>query len=202
MTIYAIVNNLIQGGLQRPIDETVWTVLSAASILQGGNPYFVPDFDTKFVAHPSLALRIGKLGKGIAPRFAHRYIESVAPAALITASNLIEKLRQAGLPWTKAISYDRSLAIGAFSKIDFEKIPECKISLEMSQPDESGTETHHAGNLLFTIGDTISRISRDNALKTGDIILTGISHTGIILEPGQRMQLRLNDENALKFNIR
>ncbi len=202
MTIYAIANNLIDNLAEAEASEPIWTVVSASAILQGGNPYFVPDFDSKFEAHPAIALRIGKLGKGIAPRFAYRYIESVAPAAVMTASNLLQNLQKSGLPWAKAISYDRSIAIGAFSNVDFEDIPTCKVRLELFQKGDSDPKTYQTGELLFSIGEIISSLSRDNALKTGDIILTSISPTGATLTPGQRAELSLDKEKALKFNIR
>ena len=72
MTIYAIVNSLLPDSALSGDPRPVWTIVSSSGILQGGNPYFVPDFAERFEARTALALRIGKLGKGIAPKFAER----------------------------------------------------------------------------------------------------------------------------------
>lgn len=200
MTIYAVVNNLI--GDESTHEEPIWTVMSPSAILQGGNPYFVPDFDSLFEARLALAIRIGKLGKGIAPRFAHRYIDGVAPASMMIARNLLENLQKLGLPWSKAISYDRSLAVGQFSNIPIEEILSAYVSLDIISGDEVNSFKSNGLCLPFSIEGIISALSRDNALKTGDYIVVASPQSGPVLEPGPRVELRLNDKKPLKFNIR
>lgn len=200
MTIYALVNNLID---YKGIDtEPIWTVMSPSAILQGGNPYFVPDFDFRFEARPAIAIRIGKLGKSISPRFAHRYVDGIAPASIMIASNLLEDLQEKGLPWSKAISYDRSLAVGKFTQMPIEEISKSDVCLELADDDIVTTLTCDLNPLPFGIEETISAISRDNALKTGDYIVIATGESGAVLEPGQRAILKLNGENMLRFNIR
>lgn len=200
MTIYAIVNNLL--GDNDLHDKPIWTVMSPSAILQGGNPYFVPDFDSLFEARPALTVRIGKLGKGIAPRFAHRYVDGVAPATMMIARNLLEDLRSAGLPWSKAVSYDRSLAVGPFSNLPFEEVSSAVVSLGIEKGDGADSLKFRNSLLPFDIEEIISSISRDNALKTGDYIVVAFPGSGPKLVPGQHVQLSLNDEKPLKFNIR
>lgn len=200
MTVYAIVNHLLDGNTS--FDDPVWTVMSPSAILQGGNPYFVPDFDSLFEARPALAIRIGKLGKGIAPRFAHRYIDGVAPASMMIARNLLDNLRKSGLPWSKAISYDRSLAVGQFANLPIEEISAASVSLDIINGDEVNSLKSNVTCLSCSIEKIISILSRDNALKTGDYIVIASPQSGPVIEPGPRVQLRLNDEKPLKFNIR
>lgn len=200
MTVYAIVNHLLDGNTT--CDDLVWTVLSPSAILQGGNPYFVPDFDSLFEARPALAIRIGKLGKGIAPRFAHRYIDGVAPASMMIACNLLDNLRKSGLPWSKAISYDRSLAVGQFANLPIEEISAASVSLDIINGDEVNSFKSNVTCLSCSIEEIISILSRDNALKTGDYIVIASPQSGPVIEPGPRVELRLNDEKPLKFNIR
>lgn len=200
MTVYAIVNHLLDGNTS--CDDPVWTVMSPSAILQGGNPYFVPDFDSKFQARPALAIRIGKLGKGIAPRFAHRYIDGVAPASMMIACNLLDDLRKSGLPWSKAISYDRSLAVGQFANLPIEEISAASVSLDIINGDEVNSFKSNVTCLSCSIEEIISILSRDNALKTGDYIVIASPQSGPVIEPGPRVELRLNDAKPLKFNIR
>lgn len=202
MTIYAIVNNLLYDFEAAGRSNPVWTIISQAGILQGGNPYFVPDFAKHFEARLGLAVKIGKLGKGIAPRFASRYVESAAPCVLFAASDLLHALRQQGLPWTSAISYDKCLAIGKFTPISIEACSQSKICLTLESSADS-TDTNWSANFIKPgIEETLAMLSRDNTLKTGDLILCGIAGTGPEVFPDLRAVLSLNDTDSFKFNIR
>ncbi|MDE7408586.1 MAG: fumarylacetoacetate hydrolase family protein [Muribaculaceae bacterium] len=203
MTIYAIVNDLLNTSHEPALEQTspVWTLISPAGILQGGNPYFVPDFDSRFEARLSLAMRIGKLGKGIARRFAGRYVEAVAPAVVFVATDLLQVLKTSGFPWASAISYDRCLALGKFTPMPYDEIDGCECSLEIYNTDSDDIITCKKESRV-RLEEIIEAISRDNTLKTGDILLTGLSRTGPQVFPGQRATLKLNGEESMRFNIR
>ena len=200
MTIYAIVNNLSGGSSE--CRQAAWTIISPAGILQGGNPYFVPDFADRFEARCALALRIGRLGKGIASRFASRYVCEAGAAALFIAPTLLAALRKEGMPWTQAVSYDRCLALGRFTKPDLKDIPGCKVRLELLARDGSHISDAMADLSDTDVGAIIERLSRDNTLKTGDIILCGLTASGPAVEPGLSARLSLGEEESLRFNIR
>ena len=203
MTIYAIVNNLLSEKDSQNDKHPVWTIISQSGILQGGNPFFVPDFAGHFEARTALAIKIGKLGKGIAPRFAGRYIEEAAPAILFVATDLLKHLQQNGLPWTPAISYDRCLAIGKFWNIQSEgNHRRYDISLVLESSGSSIDSKWDSDSIDLTIEETISVLSRDNTIKTGDIILFGISGSGPEVRPDMRAHLSLNGIDTLAFNIR
>ncbi len=202
MTIYAIVNSLLSSSEKVNPQAPVWTLISQAAILQGGNPFFVPDFADCFEARTALAIKIGKLGKGIAPRFAHRYIDSAAPAIIFVATDLLESAKAGGLPWTQAISYDRSLALGKFTNMTLEKCKKCSIGIKIDAPESTILGSWNASSLSSTIEEAISAISRENALKMGDIILLGLAPSGPQVNPEMRAHLSLNDSESLAFNIR
>lgn len=202
MTIYAIVNEVLSIAPQASQVDAVWTLISPSAILQGGNPYFVPDFASRFEAWPAMALRIGKLGKGVSLRFAYRYVEAVAPAVVFVATDLLVHLREQGLPWTQAISYDRALAIGKFRTLDFDHIANSECSLIL-QPDGCDDKTIlHQALIRPPLKETIQAVSRDNTLKTGDILLVGLTGQGPEVKPGLRAFLSLDGEENLRFNIR
>lgn len=202
MTIYATVNDLVG---ERPLTGfpgPVWTLISPAAILQGGNPYFVPDFASRFEARLALAVRIGKLGKGIAPRFAPRYVDAVAPAAVFVAADRLERLRDECLPWTSALSYDRSLAIGRFKPMEYDSIAECECSFLTESADTYDERITIPAIQNYSLSTILEAISRDNTLKTGDIILIGLAGSGQEVSPGMKALLRINGEDSLRFNIR
>lgn len=202
MTIYALVNQLVSEFDNTRSNAPVWTIISAASVLQGGNPYFVPDFASRFEARLALAVRIGKLGKGIAPKFAHRYVDAVAPCVLFVADDLLDKLKAKGLPWTPAVSYDRSLAIGQFVKIEYDEIKSVVLTLNLDSADFYMSDKWSDEFPNSSLEDIINSISRDNTLKTGDLILVGISKIGHKVSPDMKASLLLNGNPSVSFNIR
>ncbi len=202
MTIYAIVNPLLSSAEKVNSQAPVWTIISQAAILQGGNPFFVPDFASKFEARTALAIKIGRLGKGIAQRFAHRYVDSAAPAILFVASDLLDSYKSSGYPWSPAISYDRSLALGKFTDMPLDECKNCKIHLLLDSPNGAINACWSAETLCPSIEETISAISCDNARKLGDIILIGLAPSGPQVNPDMRAHLSLNNSEALAFNIR
>lgn len=202
MTIYAIVNDFLQGSTAARMQGPIWTIISQSAILQGGNPYFVPDFATRFEARMTLAVRIGKLGKSIAPRFASRYVDSVAPAMVFVAADRLNLLLEENLPWTSAISYDRALALGKFKPMDIRDIPGCMCTLRLDLADGFNETIYAPASIGPSLDETISAISRDNTLKTGDLLLIGLSGRGPEATPGCRATLSLDGEESIAFNIR
>ena len=202
MTIYTIVNDLIDESSGSLNDDAIWSILSPAAILQGGNPYFVPDFSTRFEARSAVAVRIGRLGKGIARRFASRYVDAIAPALLFVASELLERLREKGLPWTPAINYDRCLAIGRFRNVPYQEIPDSRIGLKIKDKDNHVIAEKVESLVSIDIGAVIEMLSRDNTFKTGDIILVATGGHGPTASPGFCATLTLDGEDSLRFNIR
>lgn len=201
MTIYAIVNNLIPSD-SAPAESPIWTIISPSAVIQGGNPYFVPDFAGCFKAVPAIAIKIGKLGKSVAPRFAYRYVDSAAPCCLMLAADLLATLVRHSLPWSAAVSYDRSLVLGQFAKYPIDAIPDCRTSLSISDATGSSETIFGGQDLSHSIEETICAVSRDNTIKTGDIIIAGFSKDAPVLHPGLQASLALDSGTPLRFNIR
>lgn len=202
MTIYAIINELTDTQESQDPTTPIWTIVSSNCILQGGNPYFVPDFANTFELRTALAVKIGKLGKSIPARFAHRYISGVAPCLMMVATDMIERLKSAGHPWTQAISYDRSTAFGTFSELPTDRISKCAVEVSLETAGNEKTLKWTAESLPYSIEKTIESISRDNTLKTGDIIIIGIDRHGYALHPGMRATMALDGVQSPGFNIR
>ena len=52
-----------------------------SAILKDGKPFFIPDFSNEVHYEAEVVVRICRLGKNIAPRFAHRYYDAVTGAS-------------------------------------------------------------------------------------------------------------------------
>ena len=86
-------------------------------LLNGRKPMFVPDWTKELGVTDCIVLRVSRLGKEIAPKFANRYFDAITPGADFIAMDIAREAEQAGKPWTRAIAFDYSLAIGEWTEL-------------------------------------------------------------------------------------
>ena len=60
-----------------------------SAILKDGKPFFIPDFSKEIHYETELVVRINRLGKNIAPRFANRYYDAVTVGIESSVSRVI-----------------------------------------------------------------------------------------------------------------
>ena len=172
-----------------------------SAILKDGKPFFVPDFSHEVHYETEVVVRICRLGKNIAPRFAHRYSDAVTVGIDFTARDLQRKFREAGNPWELCKGFDNSAAIGTF------------ISLEQAGGDLQNLDFHldidgrevqrgNTADMLFKIDDIIAYVSRFMTLKIGDLLFTGTPAGVGPVSVGQHLQGYLGGEKLLDFHIR
>lgn len=172
-----------------------------SAILKDGKPFFVPDFSHEVHYETEVVVRICRLGKNIAPRFAHRYYDAVTVGIDFTARDLQRKFREAGNPWELCKGFDNSAAIGTF------------ISLEQAGGDLQNLDFHldidgcevqrgNTADILFKIDDIIAYVSRFMTLKIGDLLFTGTPAGVGPVSVGQHLQGYLGGEKLLDFHIR
>lgn len=172
-----------------------------SAILKDGKPFFVPDFSHEVHYETEVVVRICRLGKNIAPRFAHRYYDAVTVGIDFTARDLQRKFREAGNPWELCKGFDNSAAIGTF------------ISLEQAGGDLQNLDFHldidgcevqrgNTADMLFKIDDIIAYVSRFMTLKIGDLLFTGTPAGVGPVSVGQHLQGYLGGEKLLDFHVR
>ena len=172
-----------------------------SAILKDGKPFFVPDFSHEVHYETEVVVRICRLGKNIAPRFAHRYYDAVTVGIDFTARDLQRKFREAGNPWELCKGFDNSAAIGTF------------ISLEQAGGDLQNLDFHldidgcevqrgNTADMLFKIDDIIAYVSRFMTLKIGDLLFTGTPAGLGPVSVVQHLQGYLGEEKLLDFHIR
>ncbi|MCM1369978.1 MAG: hypothetical protein NC204_06345 [Candidatus Amulumruptor caecigallinarius] len=207
MKIFAVVNNYLERLGTEPTagesifggGETAWYEMPDSAVTHTPNPVFVPDTDSDVRLFPSIVYKICRLGKGIAPRFAGRYLgEETLGVAMVCAGRLL-RLRRGGMPWTSAVAFDRSCILGNFTAIGTLK--ECgPVTLTVG----SGEFTYDAGALRHTADEAVAMLSAENTLKTGDLIFAALTPDGIPAKTGARLTARLNtpDITLIDLNLK
>lgn len=192
MKIFCVLNNYGEGA-----GELDWYIEPDSGILRHDNPMFVPDFDTDFRGFPSLIVKICKLGKNIAAKFAHRYYDEVAPGMAVQASTLLDSLKKEGRPWTRAVVFDKCAFIGEFVPKD-------------EWVEKSEFETKYGDlvldwkqeNLIKSIDQVIESISKENILKTGDLIMVGLQPEFVKLEREKTISATISGIEKLQIRLK
>ena len=205
MKIFGVGMNYLQhteeldGRAYRPQEPVIFLKADSA-LLKAGKPFFVPDWASRFDYEAELVVRICRLGKGIPVRFAHRYWDAVTVGIDFTARDTQEKARREGLPWTICKGFDGSAAIGEWRT----KTQGANGDTMCFHLDLNGTTVQHgnSADMLFSVDELISYLSRFFTLRTGDLIFTG-TPVGIgPVKPGDHLQGFLGDDRVLDFFCR
>lgn len=152
-----------------PICPVVFTKPDSA-LLRDNKPFFLPDFSSEIHYETEIVLRINRIGKNIASRFASRYYDEFALGVDFTARDLQTDFRKKGLPWDLAKGFDNSAVISSFLPIkDFDK---SNISFRLDINSEI-VQVGNTSDMIFSFDEIIAYVSQFFTLKIGDLIFTG-----------------------------
>lgn len=171
-----------------------------SALLKDGKPFFIPDFSSQVEYETELVVRINRLGKNIAPRFAHRYYDAVTVGIDFTARDLQNKLRKEGKPWELCKGFDNSAAIGNFISIDeFKDIQNIDFHLDIN---EKQVQSGNSRDMIFKIDDIIAYVSQFYTLKIGDLLYTGTPVGVGPVKIDDHLQGYIGDKKVLDFYVR
>ena len=171
-----------------------------SALLKDGKPFFIPDFSEQVDYETELVVRINRLGKNIAERFAHRYYDAVTVGIDFTARDLQRKYRAEGKPWELCKGFDNSAAIGDWIPVErFKDIQQLNFHLDI---DGKTVQRGYAGDMLFKIDQIIAYVSRFRTLKIGDLLFTGTPVGVGPVQVNNHLEGYLEDEKVLDFYIR
>ena len=180
-------------------DPTLFMKADSA-LLKDGKPFFIPDFSQEMHYETELVVRINRLGKRIAERFAHRYYDEITVGIDFTARDLQRKLRQQGLPWEISKAFDNSAAIGTFvSKEKFKDMQHIPFHLDING---AAVQRGYTGDMLFSVDRIVAHVSQFFTLKIGDLIYTGTPEGVGTVQISDHLEGYLGDEKLLDFHIR
>lgn len=172
-----------------------------SAILKDGKPFFLPDFSQEIHYETEVVVRICRLGKNIAPRFARRYYDAVTVGIDFTARDMQRRFREVGNPWELCKGFDNSAAVGRFIPLDEAGDDVQHLDFHL---DIDGQEVQHGNtrDMLFRVDDIIAYVSRFMTLKIGDLLFTGTPAGVGPVSIGQHLQGYIGGEKLLDFHIR
>jgi len=141
-------------------------------LLNGRKPFFVPEWSQEIGVTPCMILRVSRLGKEIAPKFASRYYDAVAPGEDFIAMDKARELAAAGKPWTPAIAFDYSLAIGEWmDKGDRLKVIGDRLLMSPEEAIEQASKvmTIRQGDLIYIQAKQAPRLVQKEEIITVEV---------------------------------
>ncbi len=182
-------------------DEPTIFLKPDSSLLKDSKPFFIPDFSAEMHYETEIVVRIDRLGKNIASRFARRYYNEVTVGIDFTARDLQKKLRGGGMPWELSKAFDHSAAVGEFVSLETlgKEVDDISFHLDIN---EVKVQEGHTEDMIFKVDRIIAYVSRFFTLKIGDLIFTGTPAGIGGVKIDDHLQGYIGDRKVLDFYVR
>ena len=192
-------NKELDGALYKP-EEPVIFLKADSSLLMNRKPFFLPDHLGQVDYETEIVVRINRVGKTIAQKFAHRYYDAVTVGIDFTARDLQKKLRAEGKPWDLCKGFDGAAAIGEWiPKEEFSDVQNLNFHLDING---QAVQQGNTSDMLFKIDEIISYISQFYTLKTGDILYTGTPVGVGPVKIDDQLEGYIEDRKVLDFKVK
>ena len=181
--------------------EPVFFLKPDTALLRNNDPFYVPSFSDEVHYECELVVRINRLAKCIDRRFANRCYDEVGLGIDFTARDRQREAIANGLPWELCKGFDYSAALSP------EFVPLAELGGDVQRLEfemELNGEVRQRGRteeMVFTVDEIISYVSRFMTLRIGDLIFTG---TPVGVGPvvrGDNIRARLGGRTLLDFDI-
>jgi 2-keto-4-pentenoate hydratase/2-oxohepta-3-ene-1,7-dioic acid hydratase in catechol pathway len=152
-------------------DEPIIFMKPKSALVQGHTPFYYPEFTNELNYEGELVVRISKNGKYIQEKHASNYYNGISVGIDFTARDIQQKLKENGLPWEKAKSFDNSAAVGKFIDIT-PAINKKNINFSLTKNKEV-VQKVNSSEMIFSIDQIVANISNYFSINIGDLIYTG-----------------------------
>ncbi len=196
---YAAHNKELHDTLLKTDEPVVFTKADSA-LLRNRKPFFVPDWSAQVDYEAEVVVRICRLGKGIPVRFAHRYYDAMTVGIDFTARDLQRRASAQGQPWTICKGFDGSAAVGDW--VDKSELPPVQQLHFRLDRNAQTVQRGHTADMLYTVDEVISYISRFFTLRTGDLLYTGTPAGVGPVSIGDHLEGWLEDRKVLDINCK
>ena len=181
--------------------EPLFFLKPDTALLRNNDPFYIPSFSNEVHYECELVVRITRLAKCIDKKFASRCYEEVGLGIDFTARDLQREAIRKGLPWELCKGFDHSAALSN------QFVPLAELGGDVQNLEfemELNGEVRQHGftkDMLFTVDEIISHISRYMTLRIGDLIYTGTPVGVGAVKAGDNIKARIGGYTLLDFDI-
>ena len=169
--------------------EPLFFMKPETALLPQGMPFPYPAFSEKVHYETELVLRMGKDG-----------VEAITVGVDFTARDVQQRCIEKGHPWEKSKAFDYSAPVGEFKKISELKHPQ-DIGFGMKLNGQ-WAQHGHSSDMIFSFDTIIAHVSKYVTLKEGDLVFTGTPQGVGEVHVGDKLELFLEDEKVLEFEVK
>lgn len=203
MKILAIGQNYVEHNKElnskNPTEPVVFMKPDTA-LLKNNKPFFIPDFTDELHYETELIVKINRLGKNIAKRYAHRYYAEIGLGVDFTARDIQKKLKSNGHPWEICKAFDNSAVIGNFMPVsEISDVQNIEFHLEINGKT---VQQGNSKDMIFPIDELIAYTSKFFTLKIGDILFTGTPIGVGKVQVGDRLEGYIFNQKMFDFKIK
>ena len=171
-----------------------------SALLKNNKPFFLPGFSDNIHYEVEVVIKISKLGKGIAAKFAHRYYDEVTLGIDITARDIQSRQAKTGMPWELSKCFDGAAPVGAFiPAASIKDMGDLDFRLDINGKTVQQSNT---SDMIFGFNDIVEYVSKYFTLKTGDLIFTGTPSGVGQLKKNDNLVAYMGDQPVLDFLIK
>lgn len=180
--------------------EPVIFMKPETALLCNNNNFLIPDFSKEIHYECELVYRICKTGKNIKETLACNFYKEIGLGIDFTARDLQTKLKNKGLPWEKAKSFDNSAAISSVF-IPLKNISDKNLITFSLKKNGEKVQSGNSKFMIFPIDRIISHISNFFTLEVEDLIYTGTPEGVGQVSSGDRLEGFIGDKKMFDFGI-
>tara|TARA_B110000037_G_scaffold19257_1_gene20312 strand:+ start:22541 stop:23149 length:609 start_codon:yes stop_codon:yes gene_type:complete len=186
--------------MNSPIPEEPLFFMKPDTALFRDTKLYYPEFTKELHHEIELVVKISKVGKHIALVNAHKYYDEIGLGIDFTARDIQKTCKEKGLPWEKAKAFDNSAVISQqFIAKDLLDLGNIHFSLSKN---DATIQIGNSADMIFSIDELISHISKFITLKTGDLIYTGTPEGVGLVKIGDKLTGFLNEKALFSINIK
>jgi 2-keto-4-pentenoate hydratase/2-oxohepta-3-ene-1,7-dioic acid hydratase in catechol pathway len=185
-------------GNEVPSDPVIFFKAENA-LLRPGNDFSIPSFSSEIHYECELVLRISKRAHAISKEEAASCFDAITAGIDFTARDLQQQLKEKGLPWEKAKSFDDSAVVGVWMPADrFRNKRDIHFCLYKNRAIVQQAST---SQMIFDFDTLLSHISTYFTLEPGDLVFTGTPAGVGPVEPGDVLEGFVEDDSAFELTI-
>lgn len=167
------------------------------AVLRNNDDFYLPSFSNKIMCSCGIVVRITRLAKCIAPKFASRCYDSVTTGVTFVAMDVMQQALNESLSCEEAYCFDRSTAIGT------QWLTPEQLSGESSLVMNIGEKAflHTDSDIIATIDQCVAEVAQKLTLKMGDLVFLSSSNF-LPVKEAEKVVVSLNDTVTLDFQIK
>ncbi|MGK5092962.1 fumarylacetoacetate hydrolase family protein [Deltaproteobacteria bacterium TL4] len=172
---------------------------SATCLVAPGQSVHFPKHGHELHHEVELVVKLGKKGKAKTKAEALSFVKEITLGLDLTLRDVQRDLKQKGLPWEMAKSFEESAPMGEFipyaPSLDLSNISfECKVNGVVKQRGNTG-------DMIFCVEELILALSEVWALNPGDLIYTGTPSGVGLLAVGDTITIENEQIGSFSWNI-